>query len=101
MFTLGIIQGSLFTTFSTTSYYKDINTIDDFLEHTDLPLLAGLLNIFMDNNRMSALKSRLFRYPPTFNQSVVHNSIMQMIAYNRNVSWMTRKSNAQLDIKTR
>lgn len=98
---LGIIQGSLFTTFSTVSYYKDINTIDDFLERTDLPLLAGLLSIFMDSQRMSALKTRLVRYPHTSNHTVVHNSIMQMIAYNRNVSWMTRKSNALLDIKTR
>lgn len=93
---LGIMQGSLFTTFSTTSYYSDINTIDDFLE-SDLPLLAGLLTIFMDGNRTSALKSRLIRFGRKSN----HSQILNMIAHKRNVSWMTRRSNAILDIKTK
>lgn len=95
------MQGSLFSTFSKITSYKDIDTMNEFFA-TDLPVYNGLLNVFLDSNRTRALQSRGVPYVKSWNNAkIMYNSVMKMIVDHKNASWLTRKFYVELEIERR
>jgi ABC-type amino acid transport substrate-binding protein len=83
----GIFQGNLVRSFSATSYYAEINTLEE-LDNSGLKILTSL-NIF--NNNESSLFERL--------QSNVidrNESAKEAVAYHKNVVALERKKDANL-----
>jgi hypothetical protein len=74
---IGVIQGSLFTNFSTTMFYADINTLQE-LDESELPIAMGYWNfIKADSNLLRSLENK------TVYKS--HDSL-DVVAYQRNLS---------------
>lgn len=91
---MGIFQGSLATSFSITSYYKEISTLEQFLE-TDM-LISTDLNIFTSNDStvQEMLRRRLM------SPFIPHTSL-DRAAYNRDVAAVERKSDADFLLQTK
>jgi hypothetical protein len=74
---IGVIQGSLFTNFSTTMFYADINTLQE-LDESELPIAMGFWNfIKADSDLIRSLENKTVYKP--------HNSL-DVVAYQRNLS---------------
>jgi hypothetical protein len=72
-----VIQGSLFTSFSTTMFYADINTLQE-LDESELPIAMGFWNfIKADSDLIRSLENKTVYKP--------HNSL-DVVAYQRNLS---------------
>ncbi|KAL3275626.1 hypothetical protein HHI36_020379 [Cryptolaemus montrouzieri] len=93
----GIFAGSLFKSFSTVSYYPDINSLED-LDESNLPIETSL-NIFgLDENESKLMKSLSDKVRP--NDDTLE-PVMARSAHERNVVAMERQEEAILKINSR
>jgi hypothetical protein len=89
---LGTIQGFLFTTFTKTIYYKDINTLEE-VDQLGLPTASTCWNLMNDDSDVvKRLKAK--RVEPTAN-------MFDLVAYRRNLVVLDTKFLLQFLIKSK
>ncbi|KAK9730563.1 Collagen triple helix repeat (20 copies) [Popillia japonica] len=93
-FSTGIFQGSLATSFSITSYYADINTIQQFID-SDLYVSTSLVDMF----DISLKKYRMLRQKLVI-PTTPHSSLTRA-AYRRDVAAIERKTDADFLLQTK
>ncbi|KAJ3647490.1 hypothetical protein Zmor_019367 [Zophobas morio] len=89
---LGVIQGSLFTDFTTSRYYKEINTLEE-VDRTGLPIMTFAWLIVNDSN--SEILTRLKRksMPDSYD-------MWDIVAYHRNVVAIDRQFEVEVALRT-
>ncbi|RZC35198.1 hypothetical protein BDFB_012556 [Asbolus verrucosus] len=88
---VGIIQGSFFTSFTTTIFYQDINTIEDLVQ-SEIPVASNFWFLIQDESDLiKRLKEKTVK---------INGKILDSIAYHRNVAGFNRKQNLELLVKT-
>ncbi|KAJ3647491.1 hypothetical protein Zmor_019367 [Zophobas morio] len=91
---LGIIQGSMFTDFTATRYYPDMETLEEVIE-SGLPIMSFAWLIVTDSNR-STLLAKLKERTIDFS-----DDRFGQIALYRNVAVMDRLLDIELEVKTK
>jgi hypothetical protein len=89
---LGVLQGSLFKSFTTISYHADINTLEE-LDESGLPIATSLWSFIRPN---SELLKRL-------EKKTVHRSMgyLDTVAYKRNISVCEPRAHIEFLMKTK
>lgn len=88
---LGLVQGSFFKSFTTPTFYHEIDTLED-LDKSGLPIGTNFYSFDSDGSKLMAnLKKKKIR-------SVPH--LMDSVAYQRNVAKLERKHDIDSFIKT-
>jgi hypothetical protein len=89
---LGVVQGSFFQNLTTSSYYNDINTLEEVAEW-DRPIGAFVWHLVKDDSQLiRKLKSKSVEAP---------DNIFDLIAHQRNMVALDTKPRLELLIKSR
>ncbi|RZC42668.1 hypothetical protein BDFB_014653, partial [Asbolus verrucosus] len=88
---MGIIQGSFFTDFTTTIFYPDIDTLEDFVK-SEMPVATNFWHLIQNESELvRRLKEKAV---------VINGNIFDSVAYHRNVTTFDRKQVLELLIET-
>jgi hypothetical protein len=90
---LGIVQGSLFKAFTTTTFYPDVDTLEDVVE-SGLPIMAFSWFIVRGENS-SVIKKLKERSMP------ITDDRFDLMAYQRNIAAIDRRLDLEIQIKTK
>ncbi|KAJ3652666.1 hypothetical protein Zmor_018611 [Zophobas morio] len=89
---IGLVEGTLYRSLTTVSYYNDINTLEE-LDQSGLPIAPTFFTFTADTSKvMKNLKQRKVR--PT------RESILDIVAYNRSIAKLERKRDIMWVLKT-
>ncbi|KAH0821647.1 hypothetical protein GEV33_001144 [Tenebrio molitor] len=89
---LGVIQGSLFTNFTTTTHYADINTLQE-LDESELPIAMSLWQFLqVDSDLIRRIQ----------NKSILQTDMtLDLVAYQRNLTTCDSKSYLEFQMRTK
>jgi hypothetical protein len=89
----GIIEGSFFTSFTTTTFYQDIDTLEDLYE-SGLPIATNFWFLVEDDKSdlMARLKQRVVG---------TEHDPLDLVAFHGNVATLARKQDLELLIPTK
>jgi hypothetical protein len=89
---LGVIQGSLFTNFTTTTHYADINTLQE-LDESELPIAMSLWQFLqVDSDLIRRIQ----------NKSILQTDMtLDLVAYQRNLITCDSKSYLEFQMRTK
>ncbi|KAJ3647486.1 hypothetical protein Zmor_019363 [Zophobas morio] len=88
----GVIQGSLFTDFTTPSYYPEINTVEE-VDKSQLPIMTYVWLLIKDNSSQLLNRLKVKSIPESAN-------MYEIVALYKNVVSIDRKFDVEVAIRT-